>query len=325
MGCKQARQWHVTINNPEQKGYDCQSLLDKFKTLKGLAYYYAAPEVGKKEATPHIHCFVCYSHGIRFTTIKKLLPEAHIEPVEGTVNDNIRYISKSQNDTSKLVEWGTRPKSVHRTKYGYDDVYEWIKEGKTNSEIIELYPPAIRMLSDIDRARTAYLCDKYKKERRTDLIVTYVYGATGKGKTRSVLDEYGDDKVNRVTDYQHPFDGYDASRNVLVFEEFRSSLPIGDMLNYLDVYPVMLPARYSNKVATYNRVYIISNWSLEQQYGNVQNDKEQLSTYNAFLRRIHKVIVYDGNGKVREYSDMEKYLRRDEEFEDVKQEELPFL
>lgn len=324
MAGRQARQWHLTLNNPKDKGYDCQKLLDKLKTLKGLAYYYAAPEVGKKEETPHIHCFVCFSHGVRFTTLKRLLPEAHIEPVEGTVNDNIRYISKSQADCSNILEWGTRPRSVRKVRYGIDDIYEWIKDGKTDSEIIELYPSAIKMITDIDRARTVYLSDKYKKERRTDLLVTYIYGATGKGKTRSILDEYGDDKVNRVTDYQHPFDGYDAARNVLVFEEFRSSLPIGDMLNYLDIYPVMLPARYSNKVATYNRVYIVSNWSLEQQYSNVKSDKEQLPTYNAFLRRIHKVVVYDKNGNVTEYDGVDKYLNREEKFEDVKQDELPF-
>ena len=109
-----------------------------------------------------------------------------------------------------------------------------------------------------------------------------------------------------------------------MFEEFRSSLPIGDMLNYLDIYPVMLPARYSNKVATYNRVYIVSNWSLEQQYGNVKSDKEQLPTYNAFLRRIHKVVIYDKNGNVTEYDGVDKYLNREEKFEDVKQDELPF-
>lgn len=321
---KQARQWQLTINNPEEKGLNNEKILDICKMLKGLVYYYAAPETGEKEGTPHIHCFLCYSHGVRFTTLKRKFPEAHIESVEGTVNDNIRYISKSQPDSSKILEWGIRPKSVKKSRHDIDDIYEWIKEGKTNSEIMELYPPALRMLSDLDRARTAYLCDKYKKERRIDMIVTYVYGATGKGKTRAILDEYGDDKVNRVTDYQHPFDGYDATRNVLVFEEFRSSLPIGDMLNYLDIYPVMLPARYSNKVATYNRVYIVSNWSLEQQYSNVKADKEQKLTYDAFLRRIHNVKVYGENGSIKIYNSVSEYINRETFFEDAMQIEIPF-
>ena len=48
-----------------------------------------------------------------------------------------------------------------------------------------------------------------------------------------------------LTDYEHPFDGYRSTEHsVLVFEEFRSSLRIQDMLNYLDGYPCELKARY---------------------------------------------------------------------------------
>ena len=34
---------------------------------------------------------------------------------------------------------------------------------------------------------------------------------------------------------------------------------IGDMLNYLDGYPISLPARYANRVACYEEVYITAN------------------------------------------------------------------
>lgn len=47
------------------------------------------------------------------------------------------------------------------------------------------------------------------------------------------------------------------------------------MLNYLDIYPLMLPARYGDKVACYETVYIVSNWSLEQQYETVQKEHKQ--------------------------------------------------
>lgn len=44
------------------------------------------------------------------------------------------------------------------------------------------------------------------------------------------------------------------------------------MLQYCDIYPIQLPARYANKFACYETVYIISNWSLEDQYKEVQKD-----------------------------------------------------
>ena len=57
------------------------------------------------------------------------------------------------------------------------------------------------------------------------------------------------------------------------------------MLNYLDGYPLTLPARYSDKIACFDTVFIISNIPLSDQYKNIQT--EQPETFNAFLRRIH--------------------------------------
>ena len=64
------------------------------------------------------------------------------------------------------------------------------------------------------------------------------------------------------------------------------------MLNYLDIYPLMLPARYSDRVACYSKVYITSNVPLEDQYGDVQIVHP--ATWQAFLRRIHRGVHYNG-------------------------------
>jgi hypothetical protein len=98
------------------------------------------------------------------------------------------------------------------------------------------------------------------------------------------MEKYGYENVHRVSNYKHPFDTYHA-QNVLVLEEFRSSLPIEEMLHYLDGYPIRLPARYSDKVACYEKVYIVSNWIYEQQYENIQAQYPE--TYQAFERRIN--------------------------------------
>ena len=117
------------------------------------------------------------------------------------------------------------------------------------------------------------------------LHVEYIWGATGVGKTRSVMDKHSYKNVFRVTNYAHPFDSY-KGEPVILFDEFRSSLPLVDMLKYLDGYPLMLPCRYEDKVACFTEVYIISNIPLEQQYPNVQ--VEEPESYAAFLRRINE-------------------------------------
>ena len=82
----------------------------------------------------------------------------------------------------------------------------------------------------------------------------------------------------------------------MVFEEFNSQIPIEDMLNYLDVYPLLLPARYSDRTACYTKVYITSNIPLDKQYRIEQIDRPE--TWKAFLRRIHNVTQYMADGSV---------------------------
>lgn len=78
------------------------------------------------------------------------------------------------------------------------------------------------------------------------------------------------------------------------------------MLMFCDIYPIELPSRYTNKYACYNKVYIISNWEFEKQYKDIQ--REDTETWEAFLRRIHKVMVYERNGNIIEYSSAKEYL-----------------
>ena len=95
------------------------------------------------------------------------------------------------------------------------------------------------------------------------------------------------------------------------------------MLNYLDVYPVTLPARYCNKVVCYNRVFITTNIPLEEQYQEVQ--KESPETWAAFLRRIHEVQVYLEDGTIVKYDSVEKYLNRNKDFHKLEPiDECPF-
>ena len=114
--------------------------------------------------------------------------------------------------------------------------------------------------------------------------------------------------VYRITDYKNPFDGY-RCQPVIAFDEFRSSLRLKEMLLYCDIYPLELPSRYANKYACYNKVYIISNWALERQYPEAQ--REDRESWEAFLRRIHKVITYDDKGKKIIYPSVQAYFERD--------------
>lgn len=328
----QSNKYQITINNPSDYGYTHEKIFevcrDSFKTL---VYLCMADEQG---STFHTHIFVCFGSRVRFSKVKKHFPKAHIEKCKGTVSDNVNYIKKSGRwkDDEKhgtkidgsFEEWGTRPPDSRGKRGDMTELYQMVADGMTNAEILAENQDYILHIDKIEKLRTMLLTEKYKGTRRLDLRVVYICGTTGKGKTRGVLDEHGDSNVYRVTDYQHCFDGYQC-QPVLVFDEFRSSLKISDMLDYLDIYPLELPARYANKYACYETVYIVSNWELEKQYREVQTDSPE--TWNAFLRRIHEVRVYQEDGSITVYDTVEKYLNRNTVFHklsSMEQLEIPF-
>lgn len=328
---RQRNAWQLTINNPlekeleiniegvKSKVYDHESikhlLLTKFSTLQ---YFIMSDEIGE-EGTPHTHIYLYCNSRIRFSMVKKYFPCAHIEDAIAGVEENIAYIRKSgkweNTDKSEttvsgsIEEWGDKPIQKGSDQM-MSELYNLINQGYTNAEIISYNNDYIKNINLLDRVRTTILIDKYKNERRLNLKVTYVYGATGMGKTRGILDEYGDANVFRVTDYKNPFDHY-ACQEVMVLDEFRSSLKISDLLNYADVYPIELPARYANAYACYEHLYIVSNWPLEAQYSDVQNTSPE--TWKALLRRIHEVKVYNDDGSINVYDSMDAYMCRDEQ------------
>ena len=230
-----------------------------------------------------------------FETMHKRFYGVHIDQANGTNKENRDYVRKEgkwlddvkheTNLSDTFEEYGELPPDRTKQETQAERIMQMIRDGKTDAEILEEYPTAYSKLAHIEKSRQTLLAERYKNEWRK-LNVTYLWGDTAVGKTRSVMDEYGYSQVYRVTDYSHPFDSY-KGQDVIVFEEFRSSLAIGDMLNYLDGYPVELPSRYANKVACFTKVYIISNISLEQQYRNIQADNPE--TWAAFRRRIHHV------------------------------------
>lgn len=323
--------YQVTINDPLGKGYTHQKIMEILRSnFKTLSYFCMADEQGSMY---HTHIFITFTSRVRFSMIKRYFPEAHIEKCRGTVTDNIMYVQKSGKwklDEAKqekkiegtFEEYGTPPPDSQGVRNDMSQLYKLVIENYTNAEILAINQDYILQIDKIDRVRTTVLTERFKESVRLDLEVVYIFGKTGTGKTRGVLEKNGYSNVYRVTDYLHPFDGYNC-QSVIAFDEFRSSLRLKDMLMYCDIYPIELPSRYANKFACYNKVYIISNWELEKQYSEMQYDDPE--TWQAFLRRIHKVIHYKDTNEVIEYPSVQAYLTRTSDFIMIgENEEKPF-
>jgi len=294
----QSRKWLITQNSTEL----CyKELFEEAKNMKALIYMIGGNEIGEN-GTFHTHIFIVFKNPKRFETIKNAFPKAHIDSCRGTNQDNKDYILKQGKHTDKsetrvpdsIMEFGDMPVDEQGKRNDLEVLYKAIKDGLTNYEIIEEYPFYMFNIDKIERVRQTLKEEEYKNHFR-DLEVTYIWGTSGSGKTRHVMERYGYSNVYRVTDYKNPWDSY-KGQDVIIFEEFRSSLKLSEMLNYLDGYPLELPCRYSNKIACYTRVYIITNIDITEQYETLQ--WEQPETYKALLRRIHDVMIFKSDEEI---------------------------
>ena len=307
----------ITQNNPLEFDMSHDNISKALRDLKSLQYYIMGDEIGGKDGTYHTHVYAVFSAPVRFSTLKKRFPSAHIEKAISTHSSNIAYVEKSgkwahsekglTTVPNTLEEYGSRPTDSNGSNALLCELYELIKDGKSNFEILEANADLIKYFDKFDRIRLTLNTEKYKKCWR-DLEVTYIFGKTGAGKSRFVMETYGYENVFRVTDYTHAWDTYEG-QDIVVLEEYASSFQIQKLLNYLDGYPLKLEARYSDKTACYTKLYIISNISLEEQYPNVRD--EQREVWNAFLRRINKVIYFKDSDTIIHYDSVSEYFHRD--------------
>lgn len=315
----QSRKYQITINNPEEKGLTHEVIKTRLISLKSLIYFCMSDEIGGETKTYHTHIFVVFENPKLFSTMINLFDnQSHLENARGTGVQNRDYVFKqgkwenSEKATTVVPgtqeEWGELPAERQSSKPELAILYDLIKEGLSNFEIIDQYPEYMFDITHIDRCRLILKQEQYKNTWR-NLEVFYVFGRTGLGKSKNIYDAHGYEGVYRITNYNsHPFDTYQC-QDVIAFEEFNSSLKIQDMLNLLDGYPITLACRYSDRQGIFTKVYITSNISLEKQYPQVK--EENLATWQAFIRRINKVVWYKSEDIIIHYDSTEEYFNRD--------------
>lgn len=325
---KQSRKWMVTINNPLDHGFTHDAIIALMSGVRGQSLYWCmCDEEGDECETLHTHIFIYRSSPFTARQIDNLFPKMHRDNCYGTALESRAYVLKDGekfnkapdgsydytdskgkrhqgiNYSDSFFEFGTCPDEHQGKSAAAVLIVDMVRDGASNREIVETVASAYKDIDKIERTRSMFRDAQYANCWR-DLAVTYIFGSTGSGKTRSVMDRYGYSNCYRVTDYKHPFDTYDG-QDVIIFEEFRSSLKHGDMLNYLDGYPLLLPCRYFNRQACFTKVFIITNVPPEDQYPNI--DKESRL---AFWRRIHTITEYMGNGFNVEYKGLNDWMHR---------------
>ena len=281
--------WCCTWNNPDMT---CDEFFEFLKTAFGedISYFTFQLEQGENE-TPHFKFYLEFNRALYFTQIQEKLPRGtHIEQRRSTRERAKKYCQKDDTRTSdKFYEYGNFGSQGKRTDI--DDIIECVKDGMTDSEIMQLYPNAFfHHQKKIDSIRELIRYEQFSDVER-DIKVHYITGDTGGGKTWFITQKHGYKNVHIIDNYKNPWDRY-KGQDVVVFEEFHGQhVMITELLRWLDIYPVGLPCRYMDKQACYTTIYITSNEPLDKLYPNVKAEKPK--TWNALMRRIHNVYYFD--------------------------------
>lgn len=277
------RRYALTLNNPTEEEKQCiLNLALKPEVVKRAIFSEEVADSG----TPHIQGYVNLKNTKSLKAIKKYLGSDrwHVERAIGTCWENWQYCSKDLDGAEPFLRLGDSPKEEGDPS-DWERILEMVENGASMMEIIRRFPgQAIRCQSAISKLMAQI--DLEQAEWR-DVEVSYLWGKTGSGKTSMIYKAHGYQDVYRATNKKNPWDMY-TGQPVVVFEEFRNSYDIADMLNWLDGHPITLPARYADRIAQFTTVYIVSNWELEEQYSNLQVRSPE--TWKAFNRRIDHVV-----------------------------------
>ena len=283
----------VIIKRPFFKNLDC---IEKyFKGLRdtgGLKYAVYQYERGEN-GTYHIQGFIIYKGGKRFVNVKQDFPTAHIIIPKGSNIENRDYCTKKETRVAEPVEIGEF--SEMRSRNDITQFFEALKLGADNILLKGMFPVLYSQYGPekIERFRQDELKAEYGRKFR-NVKVTYIYGVPRTGKTTYIYDNYPIEEICRIDNYlKGTFEAYEHQK-ILVLDEFTGKIDLPFMNNLLDKFPVQLPARFANRTACFEQVFIISNLPLDRLYKDEQATAREV--YNAFIARIHNIIHFTGVG-----------------------------
>lgn len=310
------RSWFCVLNNPGN--LDCfkdllpEQCVDKAidiwcegKPQRTCAVNYEVGDSG----TPHMHMVLEDPAKTRFTALQKLFPGIHIEPTRGNKAQAADYINKvgkfEEKNHTVLVpaKFQGEIKAQQGARNDLQAIQQMIDQGMTPNEIMDMNIENRRYESIIRKAFFAKRSKEVPPKR--DVNVIWHTGESGSGKSYTYVqlcEEYGEDQVYLMTDYD--VGGLDlyCAEPYIVLDEFKGSLKFQIFLNYLEGYKIQIHCRYANARALWNEVHVTSIYPPDEVYNfMVEADKRDRDKITQLMRRINTIVYHykddDGNYK----------------------------
>lgn len=273
-----------TLNDPQEE----ITFLPDF--MGYLIYQLELSESG----TPHFQGYMELKERKTLAQIKTLLGShhVHIEARRGTSEQASEYCRKD--DT--YVEGGSRFE-YGEMKYPQpgkrNDLKEFkdavLGERKRKRELFDDHYGTIARYPKFYSDLTLYT----RPTRREAMEVVLHIGATGLGKTRTVMDRHGEDPSFFITPLSNNTSWYDTYdfHDICLLDDFAgaaSHMQLTTLLRLLDRYPVMVPVKGSHVWWMPRLVYVTTNIDPKDWYSWTKRG----SQYLALARRFTKVLLF---------------------------------
>ena len=284
------------VERPFFKSYDhFKQYIDNLH-VEGLKWSVGQVEQGHLKETPHIQFGICFdeNHAKRFYNIKKYFPCAYIAQARGSNFDIMKYCTKQDTRIEEPFQFGTIGEMRSRTDK--EEFYLALKAGADNFELLENFYSLTTTLGfeKIDSMRDVVFNSKYKTEFR-NIETTFIHGESGVGKTTFIYKEFGFENVFRVSYYgKFQFNGYRGEK-ILLLDEFSGQVNLGWLNQILDGFPLKLEVKGGERIACFDKVFIVSNFSFSELYGKQQEENPKL--YETVFRRVHHIFRVNKKGE----------------------------
>lgn len=255
----------------------------------GVRYIAYGLETAPTTGRLHHQGWICFQNQVSMSTknickIAKLLGNAHVEPMFGSLIQNNEYCSKQ----NSLNKFGDEPRQGDRNDL--KDVVKRIRDGETTSEEICLEDPVYFHMygRTIQKAEDIHLRKKFRQWQTKGI---WYYGNTGAGKSHLAFEGFHPD-----THYSKPlsdswWDGYTGQR-VVILNEFRGEIAYSELLSLVDKWPHAVPRR-NREPAPFLAELVIVTSALHPQ--EVWKKRGVSDSMDQLYRRFDIALVQDRN------------------------------